>query len=82
MADIRVTRASSHLVVQRPTQHLATMADAAVSVILAGPPGPRGPAGDSGDVGTALGDHIASTTPHQAAQSGRNFGAWFDALTA
>lgn len=52
-------------------------ADPSVVVLVPGPAGPAGPAG--GSDGAALDAHIASTTPHVAATSGRDFAAWYNA---
>ena len=46
-------------------------ADPSVVVLVPGPAG--------GSDGAALDAHIASTTPHVAATSGRDFAAWYNA---
>lgn len=50
--------------------------DVAATFPMTGPPGPPGPENT-----TALTDHITSTRPHEAAESGKDFAAWYTALT-
>ena len=54
-----------------------TLSSAGTVEVLEGRRGPAGPAGP--DSLAAIEEHITDSRPHEAAESGRDFAAWFTA---